>query len=327
LARARSTEINVIVDFTPEGRKVARPTPGNPAYYFPVLGSFQEMGAVVAGEKPPLKWDVAHVLAVELAKQGYLEMSPTPYMDPSGQITYKDGTVVTVPAHPAQGSVLELNTRGCVPLTRALLEAPDGPYSLVRSHSALEARLVAQSSRAKEVLYTTDPVHGPVMYGVPSLIVCIQYGYLNPETVNFDNTSNDPINDISFNQRQMLGLVAGNTMRSLYVDFNRQTVMQRAEQDRYFVMVSAYDFERYRANHMVVMLWQAKMSAPSDSLPEFSDALYALARAGGPLFGRETIRPATLVLPVTADGRVEIGTPQVKDYFDALPPGASPESR
>jgi len=92
-------------------------------------------------------------------------------------------------------------------------------------------------------------------------------------------------------------------------------------------MVSAYDFEAYRASNRVVLLWQAKMSAPSDTLAEFSDALVALARAGGPLFGRETVRPATLVLPVTPDGHVEIGTPEVKDYSYALPYNSPPYSR
>jgi len=119
LAGARSTEVNVVVDFTPEGRKVAHPSPGNPAYYFPVLGSFEELGAGTAGERPPVKWSVAHVVALELARQGYLEMKPAPYVNQAGQVTYRDGTVVTVPAHPVRGSRIELNAPGGIALTRA----------------------------------------------------------------------------------------------------------------------------------------------------------------------------------------------------------------
>jgi hypothetical protein len=326
-AGARSTEVNVIVDFTPEGRKVSHPTSGSPAYYYPVLGSFEELGAGEAGEKPPARWSVGHVLAEELAKQGYLEMSPSPYVNPAGQVTYRDGTVVTVPAHPARGSRLELNGPGDVALTRAALEAPDGPYSLKRGPSATAREPAADPSRAAEILYRTDPVHGPVMHGMPTLVLCVQYGYVNPQNVNFVAGSNDPASEINFNQRQMMGLVAGNTLGKLDADFDRQAVMQRTKQDRYFVMVSAYDFEAYRASHRVVLLWQAKMSAPSDVLPEFSAALDALTRAGGPLFGRETIRPATLILPVTPDGHVEIGTPEVKDYSYALPPVPTTPSR
>ncbi len=321
LAAAKSTEVNVIVDFTADGRKVAHPAPGNPTYYYPVLGGFEELGAGEAGERPPKSWDVAREVAVELAKQGYLEMKPAPYINKEGQVTYRDGTVVMVPAHPAQGHPLELNAPGGIPLTRAMLDAPDGPYSLKAARSAppggAEVRpLVLQA------LHATDPVHGPVMAGMPSLILSVQFGYLNPQIVDFKG-GDSPAENVTFNQRQMLGLVAGNTLNNLDVDFEREAVMQRTEQDRYFVMLSAYDFEAYRTKKKVVLLWQAKMSAPSDSLRQFSDSLTALVWAGGPFFGRETLKPQTVRLRVTPEGRVEIGTPEVKDYSSEEPPGPS----
>jgi hypothetical protein len=321
LAAGRSTEVNVVVDFTPDGRKVAHPVPGSPSYYYPVLGGFEELGAGVAGEKPPKSWNVAHEVALELAKQGYLEMSPAPRVNHAGQVTYRDGTVVTVPAHPIRGHPLELNVSGDIPLTRAMLEAPDGPYCLKVARSAPAAGGQGPLP-VIEVLQTTDPVHGPVMAGMPSLILSVQYGYANPQSADFD-TSVNPIHNINFNQRQMLGLVAGNTLNNLDLDIEREDVMQRTEQDRYFVMVSAYDFEAYRTGHKIVLLWQAKMSAPSDALAQFTDALTALVWAGGPLFGRETTRPETVLLRVTPEGRVEVGTPVVKDYSAAAPPGPS----
>jgi hypothetical protein len=318
LARAKTTEVNVVVDFTPEGRKVAHPDPGDPAYYYPVMGKFEELGAGEGGEKAPQQRDVAHIVAVELAKQGYVRMSPTPYLNSSGQVTYRDGTVVMVPAHPVPGQPPGTDPADAVPLTRAMLEDPEGAYSLkARAPGGRPAR-----TPVMEVLESADPVHGPVMKGTPSLILSFQYGYANPEIASFDSTHNDPITNVNFNQMQMLGLVAGNSIKDLGLDFDRDAVMQRAGQDRYFVMVSAYDFGAYKAAHKVVLLWQAKMSASSDTLGQFSDALNALAWAGGPYFGRETKRPATIILPVTPDGRVEIGTPTVKDYSDSLLPAA-----
>jgi hypothetical protein len=321
-AGARSTEVNVIVDFTPEGRKVAHPNPGNPAYYYPVMGSFEELGAGEAGEKAPKQWDVAHVAALELAKQGYLKMNPTPYVNAAGQVTYRDGTVVMVPANPIPGRPLALNAPGNIPLTRAMLEAPDGAYSLKAARTASAPRAESPLP-ATAVLQATDPIHGPVMSGMPNLILSFQYGYANPESASFDGTTNDPIKNIYFNQRQMYGLVTGNTLKNLDLDIDREAAMERAGQDRYFVMVSAYDFEAYRTSRKVVLLWQAKMSAPSDSLAQFTDALNALVWAGGPYFGRETARPATVVLPVTPDGRVDIGTPEVKNYSESPPPSPS----
>jgi hypothetical protein len=329
LAAARSTEVNVIVDFTPEGRKVAHPTPASPSYYFPVLGSFEELGAGEAGEKPPRQWDVAHVVAIELAKQGYLRMNPSPYVNQAGQVTYRDGTVVTVPAHPVRGQSLDLNAPGGIPLTRAMLDSPDGPYSLAAARSAKTAG-GGGPPPVMVVLQASDPAHGPVMAGMPDLILSFQYGYVNPQIGTFDPTNGDPIHDVNFNQRQMFGLVTGNTLKNLDLDVDRENVLQRAGQDRYFVMVSAYDFGAYRTGHRVVLLWQAKMSSPSDSLAQFSDALNALAWAGGPHFGRETTVPATVILPVTPEGRVEIGTPRVKNYSDAPPleqPAPAPAPR
>jgi hypothetical protein len=320
LASAKTTEVNVVVDFTPEGRKVAHPDAADPAYYYPVLGKFEELGAGEAGEKAPKQWDVAHIVAVELAKQGYVRMSPTPYVNSSGQITYRDGTVVMVTAHPVPGQPPGINSADAVPLTRAMLEDPEGPYSLkARAPSAPGAH--PKKSPAMEVLESADPAHGPVMKGTPSLILSFQYGYANPQVASFDSGKIDPITNVNFNQMQMLGLVAGNSVKDLGTDLDRDAVMQRAGQDRYFVMVSAYDFAAYKSEHKVVLLWQAKMSANSDTLGQFADALNALAWAGGPYFGRETKRPATVILPVS-DGRVEIGTPTVTDYSDTLLPPA-----
>jgi len=316
---------------------VSHPSPGKPAYYYPVLGNFEKLGAGVAGEKAPRQWDVAHVVALELAKQGYLEMNPTPCVNQAGEVTFRDGTVVTVPAHPIQGHTPDINAAGAIPLTRAMLEAPDGPYSLKAARSAPSAAEEGPLPVIR-VLQTTDPVHGPVMTGMPDLILFIQLGYANPEIdyapsmqMGLTHPSTSGVGpNVAFgpplsafvNQSEMLGLVAGNTLRNLDRDSEFE-VFEKAEQDRYFIMLSAYDFEAYPKSRRLVLLWQAKMSALSDSLAQFSDVLTALVRAGGPYFGRETTRPKTVVLPVTPEGHVEVGTPEAKGFSEAPPPAQS----
>jgi|CZKI01.1.fsa_nt_gi hypothetical protein len=321
LAAARKIEINVLVDFTPEGRKIARPTSGKPAHYYPVLGGFEELGGGEAGEKPPMQWDAAHVVALELAKQGYLEMNPTPCVNQAGEVTFRDGTVVTVPAHPIRGHPLEINAPGDIPLTRAMLEAPDGPYSLKAARSA-SAAVAEGPLPVIYVLQTTDPVHGPVMVGMPDLILFIQLGYVNPEIVyppslqtGLTHPSNGLVRPTAasgpplsafVNQSEMLGLVAGNTLGNL----DRDSELEAVE-------------KAYRTSRKLVLLWQAKMSAPSDSLAQFSDVLTALVWAGGPYFGRETTRPKTFMPPVTPEGHVEIGILETKDFSEAPPPAQS----
>jgi hypothetical protein len=221
--------VDVVVDMTPEGRKVQVPSPAKPAYYLPLVRGYREMGKAVAGTRPPPAVGVVHQIAVELAKQGYLVVS-------------------------------------------------------------------------KEE-------------STPSLILLIQWGTLNPEIGNFD-PGNNPSTKVFFNERQMLALVGGNTLQHMDLDFDRETVMQGAEEDRYFVALSAFDFKTYVNKHKKVLLWEAKMSLPSTGVT-IDGALPALILAGGPLFGRETARPKMLILPITPEGRVDIGTLTVKGYQDA----------
>ena len=298
----RKTEVDVVVDMTPEGRKVLHPGPGHPVYYLPVVGGYQELGSLVAGEKPPRPRDVIHLLAVELAKQDYLVMNPAPYRNKEGQLTFADGTPVTVPARPRRREAFVLNEPGDIPLTEAMLEDSDGPYAAHRSSTTDPG---AAPSFLAEVLRTVDPVHGPIMKGMPSLILAIHWGYMNPEIEDF-GAPDDPTQKVFFNQNQMLALVGGNTLNNLDLDFEREEVMQGAEQDRYFVVVSAYDFAPYARSHKKILLWQAKMSVPSNGVI-FEQVLGPLVQVGGPMFGRETTRPKMVMAPVTPEGKVEVG--------------------
>jgi hypothetical protein len=228
---ARQTEVSIVVDMTAEGRKVAPPSPAKPARYLPLVLGYREIGAPIAGSRPPLQNEVLHLAAVELANQGYLVMSKT----------------------------------------------------------------------------------GPA----PSLILLFQWGSMNPQIETFFDEN--PGQRMFANEGQMLALVGGNTLQHMDLDFQKEEIRQGAEQSRYFVALTAFDYRAYARNHKKVMLWQAKMSLPSVGV-SIDEAMPALVKAGGPLFGRETLQPKRLILPVKDDGRVDIGALTVKDYQDAPPP-------
>ena len=108
----------------------------------------------------------------------------------------------------------------------------DGPYASRREPPAGPAQgpcALAQVFRA------VDPVHRPTLKGMPDLILVIHWGYMNPEIEDFGRVG-DPTQTVFFNQNQMLALVGGNTLNNLDLDFEREAVMQGAEQDRYFVI-------------------------------------------------------------------------------------------
>jgi len=119
----------------------------------------------------------------------------------------------------------------------------------------------------------------------------------------------------------MLALVAGNTLNNVNpFGFQRNDILQNARDDRYFAIVSAYDFAAAKEKKKK-LLWQAKMSTPSNRV-SLAEVIPGLIAAGGPHFGRETKLPESVTAPIAKEGIVEIGTPTVVD--DSAKPAAPP---
>jgi hypothetical protein len=164
------------------------------------------------------------------------------------------------------------------------------------------AKLLAKALAAQHYF-----VMGPKT-GAPSIILVFHWGYMNPKV---DDTG-DPDNpqQIFWNQKEMLALVAGNTLNNIGAfGFEREDILQNARDDRYFVIVSAFDFEAAKTKKKV-LLWQAKMSTPSNRV-SLAEVIPSMITAGGPHFGRETKRPESITAPLAKEGKVEVGTPTV----------------
>ncbi len=141
----------------------------------------------------------------------------------------------------------------------------------------------------------------------PTLLLVLHWGCMNPQTEDFG--TGDPTQRVFFNQPEMLALVGGSTLSNLDLSFEREAVLQGAEENRYFIVVSAYDFAD-ATQKKKTRLWTARMSTPSDGLT-MADVVRPLATSGGPLFGRETTLPKWVTAPVAREGKVEVGTPTV----------------
>ena len=311
--------MNIVIDFTPEGRKLTHPTPASPAYYLPIATDFQELGSVVAGEKPPAQHEVLHNIAVALADQNYRVTHPQLRSNAQSEVTYADGSVVYVPANPESHGRGRFPGRQ-VPLTLAMLDGEDGPYSLAAARK-IPVAAAGVESPVLRVLRSVDPVHGAVLAEMPSLILMVRYGYMNPNIVDLNGRGQR----VFFNQDMMLGLVGGSALSHIALDFQREDIMQAAEQDRYFIMVTAYDFPAYVAKHKKVTLWQAKISTPSQGIEKFADIAAALISAGASSFGHETATPVVRNLHRAPDGRVEVGPLTVKGVSEPAPPSPAPK--
>jgi len=161
------------------------------------------------------------------------------------------------------------------------------------------AKLLAKALAAQHyyVMGTKTPA--------PTLILVFHWGYMNPQ---IDDTG-DPDNPqtIFWNQKEMLALVAGNTVKNVGAfGSERDDILQNIRDDRYFVIVSAYDFEAAKEKKKV-LLWQAKMSTPSNRV-SLAEVIPSMITAGGPRFGRETKLPESVTAPLAKEGKVDIGT-------------------
>ena len=157
----------------------------------------------------------------------------------------------------------------------------------------------------------TSPATVRALSPPPALLLVFSWGSLRPEKLDAgaDFTFNAPPSVL--NQNQMIGLTAGKNFDSI-VDFGTRTeeIWDGVQDDRFYVMVSAYDFEAYNQKHKKVLLWVTKMSLPAADVT-MAEVLPALIKVGGPLFGRETIGPKVVDVPNVREGRVEVGTPTV----------------
>ncbi len=175
------------------------------------------------------------------------------------------------------------------------------------------AKLVARALATQGYfLFSYDPTKA-----IPSLVLSIHWGYMNPDMDEGTTPDGDSTGTSVYNQGEEIALLGGNTMHNLDLDFEREAVMQGIEQDRYFIVISAYDLRAYMGKkHHKELLWQAKMSVPSNRVT-LGDVLAGMLDAGAPHFGRESTRPTATMITTGPQGHVQIGTPEVKDYQDA----------
>jgi hypothetical protein len=155
----------------------------------------------------------------------------------------------------------------------------------------------------------------------PSLIIAIEWGYMNPSKLEVPNPpdltgdSSKPMETattIMVDQRNMITLVAGSAIhrRVFFTQIDWDKLRDAVDEGRYFVIVSAYDFEASVKGEQV-LLWRTRMSTPRQGV-WMNDVVVALVTAGTPLFGRQSDVPTWQEFRVR-EGRVEMGDLKIID--------------
>jgi hypothetical protein len=142
----------------------------------------------------------------------------------------------------------------------------------------------------------------------PEQLLVFWWGSMNPELDDFG--SNDPADQIFFNEREMLALV-GAYKTEMMPYWQTNDIKSAARDDRYFVIIMAYDFAAAR-QHQKKLLWMAKMSTPSLGT-NLTAVIPALVASGAPAFGQDTVPAVIDSSKAMQEGKVILGPLELKE--------------
>ena len=145
-------------------------------------------------------------------------------------------------------------------------------------------------------------------------IIVYHWGYMNPEIEELPGG-----NIIVFNEARMLALVAGSSFDQMnpgFSDYN--DTMQAIDENRYFLVISAYSPAAYFKHHrQKKLLWRAQMSLHSAATDQ-TESLPALASASVAYLGRPTSIPARINESLERPSKVILGAPEVREYLPSV---------
>ncbi len=161
----------------------------------------------------------------------------------------------------------------------------------------------------------------------PSLVLVYHWGLLNRDTYQIRN-----IFQIQPNLRARISLVSTKkyakriiedlmdrrqpvSVHIPIIDPTEQELLQLVHDNRYFVIVSAFDYASVTQGR-ARLVWRVKLSTRSAGAA-MREALPTLLRGGAPYFGRNVGETEYVSEPLVRPGQVHVGTPQVAEY---LPP-------
>lgn len=180
--------------------------------------------------------------------------------------------------------------------------------------ASLEPQLLAQGYR--NVLRFQPKAHAPR----PTLILMFEYGSMTPETISGKLVQDDPgfgaaaleniqdgVDPHAVLNAGPLGEIVGLQSVSMN-DFDFERIKATIEDNRYYVTVTAFDFESADApGKRKLLLWRARMSTFSGGT-DLAASLKPLFSAGAAYFGKNSRRPRSVDI---RQGKVEIGETKV----------------
>jgi hypothetical protein len=141
------------------------------------------------------------------------------------------------------------------------------------------------------------------------VILVYHWGYISP--------TEDKETETEYERKRRIALVGGKPLLEMsYGEFGRDELMQAAGDERYFIVISAFDFSAAQQKKKV-LLWRAQISGSSNHT-SLDEVLPGFLTAGAPHFGRDSGLPSEHIIHVGQKAEVDVGTPTVQEYFPTV---------
>lgn len=133
----------------------------------------------------------------------------------------------------------------------------------------------------------------------PAIVLVYQWGYVNPD---FVPTRTEDLGVLAHG-KEALAIVGEGALANSDLNSERNTVLQAASEERYFLIVSAFDHQEY-AKGKWTLLWRAHASVATPGLTE-EKAMPVLAAASSKWLGRDSRTLRTVVVNETTRSHAE----------------------
>ena len=129
--------------------------------------------------------------------------------------------------------------------------------------------------------------------------------------LNMENRQDDRINNanaalLGYDAPGLIGTEKGSFVRGTAFGVDRDDLYAEIRENRYFVILMAYDFQQVWKHKKHILLWETRFSI-NERHNRFDKALPVMAEFASRYFGQES--NGLLRKPVS-EGRVEIGEPK-----------------
>lgn len=266
--------MTVFTEMTEAGKKITPPTPDNPAYYFAESGGFHVFGPSYGNLTPPSQELIEGILRKTLADEGYRPEAP-PEHAATLAVIYSWGM-----HNKMRGRDDGENDDG-----------PPDPYAGIKNLYD-RAALIGGESYAKKLVEANIAATNQAA------------------DLDSSGAAGSRIGSPVLTSGAAAFLKKMNPVQRMYnSSSNMANLMEQTNDDVYFVVASAYDYQALATGRRK-LLWRTKMTVDTKGV-SMADTMPAVIVAAAPYFGHETDEAVALTKRVVRQGKVEVGTPTV----------------